>query len=187
MNKHRTLVLAGAGATVAAAAATFGLRRPHRTEFGVLRTVEKVDIGRYAGRWFEIARYPTRYEARCVKNATAEYTQCGVGRLYVANFCTMENGQIDVVHGTATVTDSSSNAKLRLKYRRFMPAGDYWIIDLDEENYGWAVVGEPKREYLWILSRVPGFDGLTYGEICLRLVTQGYDPDKLVRSPQDGA
>lgn len=185
MDKQK-LVFAGAGATAAAAALALGFRRPHRTELGVLRTVESVDLPRYAGRWFEIARYPTRYERRCEKNATAEYTLRRGNRLYMENRCTTAAGKFDVARGTARLADTWSRAKMRVKYSCFARAANYWIIDLDED-YRWAVIGEPKRRLLWILSRTPAMDEATYSGICSRLVTQGYDPDKLVRSPQDGA
>ena len=186
MNKQRKLVFAGAGATATAAALALGLRRQRRPELGVLRTVDSVALPRFAGRWFEIARYPTRYERRCAKNATADYSLRGSGSVYMEHRCTTKDGKIHVAHGMARVVDAWSRAKMRVKYGRFGPGADYWIIDLDED-YGWAVVGEPKRERLWILSRTPGLDESLYGEICGRLVTQGYDPNKLVRSPQDGA
>jgi apolipoprotein D and lipocalin family protein len=188
MDRQRALVYAGAGATAATAAAALaaGLLRARSLEPGSLRTVDFVDLERYAGRWFEIARRSDRFERDCAKNASADYALRGDGTVAIENRCTRRDGTIDVVRGVAKVSDPASNAKLRVKFSRFAPAGDYWIIDLDEE-YGWAVVGEPKRAFGWVLSRTPGLPEGTYDGICSRLVTQGYDPAAFVRTLQDGA
>lgn len=149
-----------------------------------LRTVDRVDIGRYMGRWYEIARYPAWFQRKCAKNTIAEYTLEGTGAVRVENRCTTADGRVTSAKGRARVADGATNAKLKVKFNLFMPAGDYWIIDLDPE-YRWAVVGEPKRRYLWVLSRTPDIDEETYARICARLQEQEYDPGRLVRTPQD--
>ena len=186
MDKQRGLVFAGAGAT-AAAALVLGIRRTrvHAPEFGVLRTVEYVDLERYGGRWFEIARIPTKHERHCLKNATVDYAMRPDGKMHVEARCTLQDGSIDMTRGVAEVADPT-NAKLRIKYARRAPWMDYWVLDLDAD-YRWAVVGEPKRDMLWILSRTPNFDEALFDQIRRYAVTQGYDPDRLIRSPQDGA
>jgi apolipoprotein D and lipocalin family protein len=185
MNTARRLALAGASLTTTAAL-VYGARRlrsKHPTE---IKTVAYVDLERYQGRWFEIARYPTRFERRCAKNTTAEYTLRDAMHLYVENRCTNAEGHGEVGHATATVVDTTTNAKMRLKYSALMPAADYWIIDLSP-NYRYAVISEPKREMLWILSRTPSLDNETYDDICMRLFDRGYDLDRLQRTVQDGA
>ena len=78
--------------------------------------------------------------------------------------------------------DTTNSAKLAVSF--FGPFwGKYWIIDLDPD-YQWAVVGEPKRRYLWILSRSRSMEDELYGEIVDRLTAQGYDPARLQRTPQ---
>lgn len=187
MNRQRGLVLAGAGATMTATAAlVLGLRRPRAAEMGVLRTVDFVDLERYAGRWFEVASYPSRFERHCLKNMTVDYAVRPDGRLHVEARCTVQDGTVDTSRGVAKVADRATNAKLRIKYGRRAPWMDYWVIDL-EENYRWAVVGEPKRQFVWVLSRTPGLDDDTYSRIAANVVTQGYDPERLVRTQQDGA
>lgn len=138
------------------------------------------------GRWFEIARYPTRFERQCEKNTVAEYTLLRNGTVRIENRCTKRDGTSDFVRGSARVADSQTNAKLKVKFSAFMPAADYWVIDLDL-GYRWAVVGEPSRRYLWILSRTPGLDEGIYAGICERLRQLGYAPERLVRTKQDGA
>ncbi|MGZ3517337.1 MAG: lipocalin family protein [Vulcanimicrobiaceae bacterium] len=185
MNTARRLALAGAGLT-AIAALLYGakrLRSRHRAE---IKTVAHVDLDRYQGRWFEIARYPTPFQRRCAKNTTAEYTLRPNGRLYIENRCTTEEGYGEVSRGEATVVDTTTNAKLRVKFSPLMRGGDYWIVDLSP-NYRYAVVSEPTREFLWILSRTPSLDQETYGEICTRLFDSGFDLDRLQRTTQDGA
>lgn len=147
-----------------------------------LETVPHVDLSRYLGRWFEIARYPNRFERKCDHNVTAEYAMKENGKIRVVNSCLTSHGKPDRAEGTATVVDKSSDAKLKVTF--FWPFyGDYWIIDLGP-NYEYAVVGEPSRHYLWILSRSPIIQDSTYRDIVARLAGKGYDPQKLVRTTQ---
>lgn len=184
MNSNaRNLALAGAGAGLTAAFLWRGARARRVPQ---LRTVDFVDLERYAGRWFEIARYPTPFQRKCAKNTTAEYALGKRRTVSVENRCTRSDGGTECIRGTARIVDASTNAKLKVKFSPFMPPGDYWIVDLDAA-YRWAVVGEPKRRFLWILSRTPGLDEYVYAGICERLRAQNYVPERLIRTPQDGA
>jgi apolipoprotein D and lipocalin family protein len=151
-----------------------------------LTTVSNVDLQRYAGTWYEIARYPVSFQDGCV-GVTATYTLRDDGRVNVVNVCregTLD-GRVRDIQGTARATDDT-NARLKVTF--FWPfEGDYWVIDLDTQAYQWAVVGEPRRRMLWILSRTPQIDDELYDEITSRLPEQGYDPAKLVRTPQPPA
>ena len=143
-----------------------------------LDTVASVDIDRYAGKWFEIARYPIRAQAGCT-GTTAEYTPLGDGRVRVFNRCLVGSldGRERTIEGSARVVDTTTNAKLAVSF--FGPfEAPYWIIDLDED-YQWAVVGEPTRKFLWILSRTPTLDDAIYTDILSRLPEKGYDPARL--------
>lgn len=150
-----------------------------------LRTVERVDIPAYMGRWFEIARYPAFFQRACAKNTVAEYALLRNGTVRIENRCTRADGRIAVARGSAR-SAGSSGARFKVKFNPFMPAADYWIVDLDAA-YRWAVVGEPKRRFLWILSRTPALHGDVLGGICERLRAQHYDPERLTRTPQDGS
>lgn len=123
-----------------------------------LATVPQVDLSRYAGRWFEIARKPAPFEEGC-SGSTAEYSLQGPDRLQVINSCWKE-GRLQQVEGSAKVVPESGGSRLRVSF--FGPfSGDYFVIGLDERNYSWAVVGEPRRRFLWFLSRTPAVtDGL---------------------------
>jgi len=148
-----------------------------------LETVNNVDLDRYIGQWYEIARYEHRFQKGCV-GSKATYILRDDGKITVVNECYDKSfsGKLRSVKGKAWVVDKESNAKLKVSF--FWPfAGDYWIIDLGE-NYEYAVVGHPNRNYLWVLSRTPEMDEDVYSEILSRLEKQGYDTAKLFKSPQ---
>ncbi len=149
-----------------------------------LDTVSNVDLQRYAGKWYEIASYPAPFQAGCT-GTTAEYTPRDDGKIGVLNTCNQDrlDGPVNSIQGTARVADPATNAKLKVSF--FWPfEGDYWIIELDEE-YQWAVVGEPSRQFLWILSRTPTMDEALYESILSRLPDKGYDPARLQRTVQE--
>ncbi len=122
-----------------------------------------VDLQRYAGTWYEIASYPQWFQRGC--NCTrARYSKKDDGTIAVVNSCNRESvdGKYSVAEGTAVVQKDPAGSNSRLKVYFFLPwlrlfGGDYWIIGLDEEHR-WAVVGDPSKKYLWILSRTPSLD-----------------------------
>lgn len=172
-----------------AAVLTFSLSVFGQAKIDV-KTVPAVDINRYAGKWYEIAKYPNRFQKQCVANTTAVYNLIGNGRIEVLNSCQTKDGKLDDATGAAKIVDKNTNAKLKVRFApsflSFLPFvwGDYWVIDL-EPNYQYAVVGTPSRDYLWILSRTPQIDENTYQGIITRVKEQGFDPNKLVKTPQN--
>jgi len=143
-----------------------------------LDVVEKVDLGSYTGRWFEIARYPNSFERGCV-GVTADYSLRQDGRINVINTCIEGSldGDVRTIQGIARVVDEKTNAKLAVTF--FGPfEGDYWILELGND-YEYAVVGDPSRKFLWILSREPMLDEALLGGILSRLPERGYDPESL--------
>jgi len=147
-----------------------------------LTTVDHVDLSRYAGKWFEIARYPNRFQRKCESDTTATYTIRPDGKVQVVNSCREKNGKITTADGTAKVVDAKTNAKLKVTF--FWPFyGDYWVIGLSPD-YQYAIVGEPDRKYLWILSRTPSMGEATYQEVLRRVESLGYQPAKLIETPQ---
>ena len=142
-----------------------------------LETVPKVDLSRYTGHWFEIARYPNRFERKCDSNAMATYSLRSDGKISVVNTCKTREGKLTQSNGWAQVVDQKTGSKLKVTF--FWPFfGDYWIIDLSP-NYEYAVIGEPSRKYLWILSRTAKMSDKLYAEITGRLAAMGYDATKL--------
>ena len=147
-----------------------------------LTTVDHVDLNRYAGKWYEIARYPNRFQRKCQGDTTATYTIRTDGKVQVVNACREKDGKITTASGTAKVVDSTTNAKLKVTF--FWPFyGDYWVIGLSPD-YQYAIVGEPERKYLWILSRTPTMDEATYQELLHRVESLGYQPGNLLKTPQ---
>ena len=147
-----------------------------------LHTVARVDLDRYLGTWYEIARYPHRFQEGCVAS-TATYARLANGGIRVENACRDANrdGAIRRATGVAWVASGDpSNAKLEVQF--FWPfRGDYWIIELDPD-YRYAVVGHPSREYLWILSRTPRMDEVVYQELFRRIAVHGYDVTRIQRT-----
>lgn len=149
-----------------------------------LTSVRTVDLKRYVGRWYEIARYPNRFQRECASDTTAEYELKPNGKVRVVNTCRKSDGASKKASGTAKVVDPS-NARLKVTF--FWPFyGDYWIIGLDPE-YRWAVVGEPGRKYLWILSRTAQMTEADYQQAVEQARAAGYDPQRLIKTPQSAS
>jgi apolipoprotein D and lipocalin family protein len=163
-----------------------------RENAGPLRTVSRLDLDRYAGKWYEIAKYPNRFQRQCVANTTAQYSLKQNGRIEVVNSCTKKDGTNDTARAEAKIADKASNSKLKV---RFAPGAfawlpfvwaNYWVIDL-AEDYSYAVVSEPGRNYFWILSRSPAMDEEVYRSIITRAAAMGFDVNRIVRTPQNAA
>ncbi len=157
-----------------------------------LPTQDWVDLARYAGRWYEIARLPNRFQAHCAGDVAATYTLRADGRVRVVNECRRDDGEITRAEGVARRahdTGPSSRLKVRFAPRilSFLPFvwGDYWILELDRD-YRHAVVGDPGRKYLWILSRSPAMDAATYHGLAAAAGGLGFDTTRLVRTEHSG-
>lgn len=155
-----------------------------------LEAVATVDLSRYAGTWYEIARFPNRFQQKCLGDVTASYSLLPDNEVKVVNACRMKNGQITKAEGRARrADDKGSNSKLKVRFApsflSWLPVvwGDYWIIDL-ADDYSYAVVGSPDRKYLWVLSRTPQLQNATYEEITRRVAAQGFEASRLVKTSQ---
>jgi apolipoprotein D and lipocalin family protein len=153
-----------------------------------LEVVPAVDLHRYAGTWYEIARLPNWFQKKCAGDVTATYVLLNDGTLKVVNRCLKEDGTITEAVGRAKLArDGNQSAKLKVRFApavlSFLPFvwGDYWIIDL-APDYSYAVVGEPARKYLWVLSRTPVMDEATLQGVLDRVKLQGYDLSGLIRT-----
>jgi apolipoprotein D and lipocalin family protein len=145
-----------------------------------LQVVPYVDLHRYSGTWYEIARYPHTFQKGCL-SSRATYAIRDDGKLSVLNECYEEsdNSTLRSAKGKAWVVDAMTNAKLKVSF--FWPfSGDYWIIDLGRD-YEYAVIGHPERTYLWILGRTHVMDESVYEGILTRLKKQHYDTSRLIR------
>lgn len=156
----------------------------HAADSGApLRVVPTVDFARYEGKWYEIAHLPAWFQKDCASDTTATYSRRPDGKITVLNACRKADGKLKTASGTAKVaSEKGPNTKLKVTF--FWPFyGDYWIIDLDPQ-YQWAVIGEPKREYFWILSRTPQIPPALYDRLLERTRAQGYDLSKLIVTRQ---
>ena len=144
-----------------------------------LQVIPSLDLPRYAGKWFEIARLPNFFERQCVADTTATYTLRPDGAITVLNECRRSDGGVERAKGIARLRSSNDpNSKLRVSF--FRPFyGEYWVIALNPE-YRWALVGEPQRRYLWVLSRTADMDAATLAGILDQARSQGYDVSRVM-------
>ena len=143
-------------------------------------TVPQVDLARYMGDWFEIARLPNPFQKQC-EHTTARYTLTGDGRFSVLNACLTPTGRRKEASGRAHVVDLATGSKLKVTF--FWPFyGDYWILDLDPD-YRWALVGTPDRKYLWVLSRTERMEPARLDQLLAKARSLGYQLSPLIRSP----
>jgi apolipoprotein D and lipocalin family protein len=153
-----------------------------------VNTVAKVDLERYLGTWYELARFPNRFQKQCEGDVRATYAKRSDGRLDVINECRTRDGMTRAV-GIGRIVDTATNAKLKVRFApaalSFLPFvwGDYWIIGLDDA-YRWAVVGTPDRRYLWILSRTPALGDEEMSRARRIAAANGFDVSRLVTTPQ---
>ena len=160
---------------------------PQNNDLPPLTTVDQVDLNKYTGLWYEIAKIPNSFQDQCAYGTTAENSIDTDGDIIVINSCYDEVGKIDIADGVANVVDKKTNAKLEVSFVSFLGIrpfwGDYWIIGLDE-NYQWAVIGTPSRKYGWILSRTSSLPDETIQKIYSILEEQHYNPDDFEMSEQ---
>ena len=150
-----------------------------------LTVVPSVDLQKYSGTWYEIARLPNSFQGDCISDVTATYTIDG-DELVVINRCRKQNGEMSEAKGRARRADEDKpNSKLEVRFApaflSFLPFvwGDYWIIDLSPD-YTYAVIGGPERKYLWILARTKTIPEKTMKEILERVTVQRYDVKGLI-------
>lgn len=146
------------------------------------QVVKSVDLARYMGKWYEIAAFPMWFERGCTCSV-AEYTLQG-DIVLVRNSCRKDSrdGKLKTATAKAWAVEGTNNAKLKVQF--FWPfRADYWIIALDAD-YRYAMVGHPKRKYLWILSRTSVMDERLYDELVETAKVKGYEVNKLRRTEQ---
>lgn len=161
---------------------------PQEKNLPQMVTVKQVDLKKYIGLWYEVAKIPNSFQDHCVYGTTAEYKIDDDGDIIVTNSCYDDEGKIDVAEGLAKVVDKNTNAKLEVSFFSILGIrpfwGDYWIIGLDD-NYQWAVIGTPNRKYGWVLSRTPSLPDSTMENIFKLLKSQYYNPDNFELSRQN--
>lgn len=156
-----------------------------------LQPIAGLEVSRYLGRWYEIAKFPNIFQRTCAADTSAHYSLTPQGHLQVLNQCRTASGETVQAVGLAKQLGDERSPKLKVRFApewlSFLPFvwGDYWVIELDPQ-YQWAAVSEPGRAYLWILSRQPTMDDTVYDALLTRLKNQGLEVSKLEKSPQTG-
>lgn len=154
-----------------------------------VKTIPSLDVSRYLGTWYEIAKFPNWFQRKCISNTKAVYTAKPDGNLRVLNSCKTANGETSEAEGLARQIGAKDSPKLEVRFApdwlSFLPMvwGDYWVIDLDPQ-YQLAAVSDPRREYLWVLSRTPQLDPKVYADLLQRLEQQRFDVQKLELTSQ---
>lgn len=154
-----------------------------------VKTIASLDVPRYLGTWYEIAKFPNWFQKKCVSNTKAVYAARPDGNLRVLNSCKTASGETSEAEGLARQIGAKDSPKLEVRFApewlSFLPLvwGDYWVIDLDSQ-YQVAAVSDPRREYLWVLSRTPQLDPKVYADLLQRLKQQQFDIQKLELTPQ---
>jgi len=152
-----------------------------------LAPIANLDLPRYMGTWYEVAKFPNRFQGQCAGPASADYRLQPGGTVQVVNRCPLADGKVDEAVGEARRVGPEGSPKLEV---RFAPAwlswlpfvwGNYWVVDLDA-GYQLAVVSEPKREFLWVLSRRPAVEAAVWDALMARLRVQGFDLSRLQRA-----
>lgn len=162
---------------------------PSSADAAPLRVVGDLDLERYAGRWFEIARFPNRFQRDCAGEVTATYSLRDDGRIAVINRCRQQDGSMKEAEGVARRVEGRPPSVLKVRFApaflSFLPMvwGDYQVIALGDE-YDYAVVGTPDRKYLWILARQASMDPARYEDAVAAAKAQGFDVGRLVATAQ---
>lgn len=176
MQKRKLIALSALA--LAAGGAYLYFRNKAKKRYHALPVVPDLDIEKYLGKWYDIAHLPASFQKGCF-NTQAVYSLEANGSVKVVNTCNKGSvhGREDRVEGCAKV-DPSSNAKLKVTF--FWPfKGDYWILDVGS-NYDYALVGEPSRKYLWILSRQPFLDETIFDRLIDYANELGYSTNRLI-------
>jgi apolipoprotein D and lipocalin family protein len=172
-----------------ASAITFGMLMSNAQANTEIQAVSQVDLKRYGGQWYEIARKPLYFQKKCAYNVTANYTINAKGNVDVDNRCYTADGKLEQSMGEAFVQNPPANSKLKVSFLpqsiRWLPVarGDYWVLKLDE-NYQHVLVGGPDRKYLWLLSRSQQPSKAIVNEYLSYAQSLGYDLTDLIQTPQ---
>ncbi|NDF46017.1 MAG: lipocalin, partial [Betaproteobacteria bacterium] len=156
----------------------------HAQALPPVQTIASLDVPRYMGTWFELAKFPNVFQRKCVSNTRAVYTLNADNTVQVLNRCRIQDGSAIEALGQAKQMGNATSPVLKVRFAPewlgWLPLvwGDYWVIDLDDQ-YQLAAVSDAKREYLWVLSRSPKIDQTRYAALLQRLKQQGFDVDKL--------
>jgi lipocalin len=144
-------------------------------------TVKQLDLDKFLGKWYEIARFPHSFEDGLV-GVTATYSMREDGKIKVLNqgYKGSLDGELKTAVGKAKIPDPGKPANLKVAFFWFFYA-DYLVMELDTVNYGWALIGSSTDKYLWVLSRTPQMDENLYNSIIEKAKSRGFKTDNLIK------
>lgn len=154
-----------------------------------LHVVEKVELDKYLGVWYEVARKPMYFQNKCDRDVSATYTLNENGNIAVDNRCYAQDGKLNQSSGEAFVQNAPFNSKLKVSFLpesiRWLPVGrgDYWILKI-ADDYQIVLVGEPKRKYMWVLSRSAQPDPAVVKEYLDYAQSVGFDLSDIIHTKQ---
>lgn len=150
-------------------------------------TVPYVNVQKYIGKWYEIAKLPNWFQKSCDRGTIAEYTINEDGNIFVKNSCFEKDNSLNTTDGLAKIVDKKTNSKLKVSFVNILGIrlfwGDYWILGLGK-NYEYSVVGTSSRKYAWILSRTKKLEKQQLYEAIGVLKKNGFDITKLEYTKQ---
>jgi apolipoprotein D and lipocalin family protein len=140
-----------------------------------------VDLTRYAGRWYEIARLPNKIQDGCALGAIEWGHGSGSASFSVTQSCRMDTAQVreKVWHASGRVTDPPKNTKIHLSFFGGLISQDYWVLDRGDD-YSWCILSTPSPKYLWILSRQPVITAAQKAAVVARARDMGFDVSHLI-------
>lgn len=155
------------------------------------QTVAQVDLARYQGTWYELARLPMFFQRNCAQSE-AHYSLQADGTMAVRNRCQTLQGEWQEANGQAFAQQAGHTDKLWVRFDNWfsrlfadLARGDYWVLYLDDD-YRVALVGNPDRQYLWLLSRTPQVSAKTREQLLSIARERGYATEGLIwRAPDD--
>lgn len=152
----------------------------------VPQPAKAVELERYLGKWYEIARYDNRFEKGC-EAVTADYSKRDDGLIQVVNTCHKGalQGEKDIAGGKAKMVEGSNGAKLKVSFFGPFYFGNYWVLDR-ADDYSWSIVGEPSGKYLWLLARKPVLDEAQKQALLGKIKHLGYDTSLLYFPKHEG-
>ena len=183
MNNRNKILSASAAAAVMTGVAVAYAKKKKQDNYPALEVAPYVDLDKYLGEWYEIARMPVSFEKNCYKTK-ASYSKNDDGTIKVVNSCHKGDvhGPVKTAVGKAFVADDETNAKLKVQF--FWPfKGDYWILEVGD-NYEYALVGEPSRKNMWILSRTAEIELDALKRLVNKAQENGFDTEKLIYTQQ---
>jgi apolipoprotein D and lipocalin family protein len=175
--KQSTAITLAAGATAAAIGGIFlysRATRPPVINAQVPEPAKAVELERYLGRWYELARHENRFQ-KGMDAVTADYALRDDGKIAITNggMTGWPKGRRSTAEGRAIVADETS-ARLKVSFFGPLYTGDYWVLDHDDD-YLWSIVGEPSGRYLWVLVREPHPGSVLAETVMKRVEALGYD------------